>query len=223
MFINTFCISDEIRPWSGIAYYTGVTTNKNMLGYLLLVLGLLFLCTVFSASSRPAEKTGRRTDVAIGLLFLDGLLIRPPTARLPGSRSMSSEVVMALDPPGGVTLCRGASSIAVFFSCNSFDIWTCPRERGRNATLTGRTEIWATVLVGQNPLVGTGFRASGSANGPRRCGQRSLFRRTSTTVSEIYLNLGLIGLLMFVGCSSRSPCDALAVVHRAIAAVQPTD
>ena len=32
----------DYDPWTGWAFYTGVTTNKNMLGYLLFVFGLLF-------------------------------------------------------------------------------------------------------------------------------------------------------------------------------------
>ena len=44
--------------WSGAQFYTGVTTNKNMLGYLLLVFGLYFICALIT-------KARSDTDVAL--------------------------------------------------------------------------------------------------------------------------------------------------------------
>src|SRR4030095_12086305 len=61
----------DVDPWSGVMFYTGVATNKNMLGYLLFALGLYFLCTVFtSETSSTGSKSQRRTELAIATLFL---------------------------------------------------------------------------------------------------------------------------------------------------------
>src|SRR5207245_6913867 len=55
--------------WTGEAVYTGVTTNKNLLGYLLFVAGLFFVCALFGKGAR--ERGARdRTDIVIALLFL---------------------------------------------------------------------------------------------------------------------------------------------------------
>ena len=69
----------RIRPVERHAYYTGVTTNKNMLGYLLLVFGLLFLCNVFTrvvatGSEKSRSKNRRRDRPAVPR---DGCLADP--------------------------------------------------------------------------------------------------------------------------------------------------
>src|SRR2546426_11639886 len=55
--------------WTGRAFYTGVTTNKNLLVYLLLVFGLFFVCALLGKG--PGDRdSGKRMDVAIAVLFL---------------------------------------------------------------------------------------------------------------------------------------------------------
>jgi exopolysaccharide production protein ExoQ len=224
-------------PWSGIAYYTGVTTNKNMLGYLLLVFGLLFLCTLFTrVVATGSEKADRRTDIAIGLLFLGMVawLIR---------LANSQTAVIALLVSGGVVMALGSSIVRKYFGAVAlssivvlltlqftFDIWTLALESaGRNATLTGRTEIWATVLkLAQNPLVGTGFQSFWLGDRLERMWATfPVFRpnQAHNGYLEIYLNLGLIGLLLFVGVLISFYRAMREKLDRAIAAVpvNPTE
>src|SRR5713101_6808038 len=60
-------LGKSYSEWTGAAYYTGVTTNKNMLGYLLFVFGLFFVCALFGKGARGRD-SGRRTDIAIVLV-----------------------------------------------------------------------------------------------------------------------------------------------------------
>ena len=185
------------NPWSGIAYYTGVTTNKNMLGYLLLVFGLLFLCTLFTrVVATGSEKADRRTDVAIGLLFL-GMVAW--LIRLANSQTaviallVSSGVVMALGSSivrryfGAVAIVvdRGPSQAAIYIRY----LDPCPRERGpqRDAHRSNRN-LGDGLQVGSEPS-GRHWLPELLARRParERCGQRSLCSgrtRLTTAISR---------------------------------------
>ena len=73
---------------------------------------------------------------------------------------------------------------------------------GRDPTLTDRTAIWSIVLsMHTNPLVGTGYESFWL--GPRLQKVWQLFGATINESHngylEVYLNLGLIGVLLLVG------------------------
>ena len=52
-------LGKDYDPWTGWAFYTGVTTNKNMLGYLLFVFGLLFRVRSSENSAATAKAAAR--------------------------------------------------------------------------------------------------------------------------------------------------------------------
>jgi exopolysaccharide production protein ExoQ len=194
--------------WSGYAFYTGVTTNKNMLGYLLLVFGLLFFCTVLTRRART-EKTDR-AEIAIALVFLGMIawLIRMADSQTAVvTLGVSGAVVVALGSMhirnyfGGVALVLVCISLALqwLFNVGGFVLESI----GRDATLTGRTEIWAAVLeLARNPIGGAGFQSFWL--GPRLVAMWTKFpvflpNQAHNGYIEIYLNLGWIGLLLFGG------------------------
>src|SRR2546426_5566721 len=55
--------------WTGMAYYTGVTTNKNILGYLLFVFGLYFVSALLGRGAGE-RYAGKRADLMIAILFM---------------------------------------------------------------------------------------------------------------------------------------------------------
>jgi O-antigen ligase len=73
---------------------------------------------------------------------------------------------------------------------------------GRDVTLTGRTNIWSQVLeVEINPLVGTGYESFWMGERVAWFWEKYAFKITQSHNGyiEIYLNLGVIGLLLFGG------------------------
>jgi exopolysaccharide production protein ExoQ len=195
--------------WSGAAFYTGVTTNKNMLGYLLLVFGLWFLCTVFT-KSKETDRLARRTELAVSVLFIGMILWLVKMANSQTSviaLAVASAVVVSLGSPkvrkylGGVAL----ASVAVFLTLQwAFDISGLVLAGiGRDATLTGRTDIWAAVLkLSQSAFVGSGFQSFWLGSRLEQMWAKfPVFRpnQAHNGYLEIYLNLGWIGLLLFVG------------------------
>ena len=124
--------------WSGMAFYTGVTTNKNMLGYLLLVFGLWFLCSLFTRVT-DGDDAGRRTDMAICLLFLGMIawlirLANSQTALI--ALFVSSAVVVALGSTDHQEILRRPRTLAAIVWVSpaiAFDIWG-PCSRASAAT-----------------------------------------------------------------------------------------
>jgi exopolysaccharide production protein ExoQ len=195
-------------PWSGEAVYIGVTTNKNMLGYLLLVFGLFFLCTIFTRGDRM-DKTERRTEIAVSVLLL-GMIAY--LMRLANSQTS----VFALVASTAVVIVLGSSQVRKYFGpvalasvivglslewlfgISEFVITSA----GRDMTLTGRTDIWAAALsLGQSSLFGSGFQSFWL--GKRLETMWAAFpvfqpNQAHNGYLEIYLNLGWIGLLSFI-------------------------
>jgi exopolysaccharide production protein ExoQ len=195
--------------WTGAAVYTGVTTNKNMLGYLLLVFGLFFWCTVLTRSGW-ADKKVRRTELAVSVLLLGmiGYLLRITDSQTSLiALCAASAVAMALGSPvvrkyfGAVAL--GSLVIGLGLQL-LFDIGGMViASAGRDTTLTGRTEVWAAVIaMAQHPLVGAGFQSFWLGDRLQAMWAKfPVFRpnQAHNGYIEIYLNLGWIGLLILVG------------------------
>jgi O-antigen ligase len=215
--------------WSGMAYYTGVSTNKNMLGYLLLVFGLLFLCALFTRR-REEEKAAGRTDAAIALLFLGMIawLIRMANSQTSlVALFVSSAVVISLSSRqvrkyfGGVTL--AVLSVVLCLEWTFSIVEVVLEILGRDPTLTGRTDIWAAVLtLAGNPFVGAGFQSFWL--GDRLAAMWAKFpvfmpNQAHNGYLEIYLNLGWIGLLLFLGVVIAAYRSLREKLERAISAV----
>ena len=191
-------------PWSGYAYYIGVTTSKNMLGILCLVLGLFFtweIITKWRTKKDPAD------FVLLGMIFW--LLVR--------SESMTSLTVLII----GIGLLilfhvLGESAIEiegyvmmalVFFivldAITEFEIsGTLVELLGRDRTLTGRTDIWEAVIrLVPNPLLGAGYEGFWLGDRLAKLWATFVYRpnQAHNGYLEIYLNLGWIGIFLFAG------------------------
>ena len=197
-------------PWSGGAMATGVTTSKNMLGVVCLVSGLFF---VWDFVMRWRERRDRRVK---RILQIDAAFIGMTIWLLNQAKSATSNVCLAI---GSVVILLCASKmfwrhsgffkklipvgfclyavLAYWFNANAYLVGAV----GRNPTLTDRTYIWKVLLnMGTNPVVGTGYRSF-------FLGERlQTFWLTHPGINEahngyldIYLNLGIIGLVLLGG------------------------
>jgi O-antigen ligase len=200
------------ETWSGLASYTGVTTNKNMLGYLLFVSGLYFICAI---ATKAAEKDliprmRRRVDTAIAVAFLLMLayLFRMANSMTPLLALFVATGIVAgfwIQPVrrhfgvfASLTLIL-ASVLQLFFGAAELVIASA----GRDTTFTGRTELWPTVLaMVDNPMLGAGFRSFWL--GDRLAAMWQLFpvfrpNQAHNGYIDVYLDLGLLGLFVVGG------------------------
>lgn len=186
--------------------YTGVTLNKNMLGYLLFAFGLFFVAAfVNTLGQSRGERDQVRSDRIISIMFL--LMIAWLL-----SIADSSTATVALIAGSAIAVALRAASVrrhfwsyalAVIVLGTVVNMWvslqsTVAQAAGREGNLTGRTGLWETVLQEPiNPLVGTGYASFW-------LGERLMrfwdMYPTSPPIQahngyiEVYLNLGLIGL-----------------------------
>ncbi|MFZ3202051.1 MAG: O-antigen ligase family protein [Candidatus Acidiferrales bacterium] len=197
-------------PWTGIAENSGVGTSKNMLGSLCMLSGIFFFWDFVTRFSKRKEKQTKR------ILLVDAAFIAMILWLLNLSSSETSHVCLAI----GCAVVAIVSSkwgrrhpvflklmIPAFFAfylilAYGFGLQgEMTHQLGRNADLTGRTNIWNAVLsVHTNPLVGTGYETFWL--GPRRDIVGQLSGQTQEAHNgyiEVYINLGIMGLIFMGG------------------------
>jgi O-antigen ligase len=199
-----------IDNW-GQSYYTGVTLDKNMFGYLLFAYGLFFASALLYAFRQDASShPTRRIDIACYALLLAMVAWLTPLAN-------SKTSLFALISGIAVILALQFSRIKrhlwsfliaiviiaaisnELFSVNSAVL----EASGRDASLTGRTGIWQTVLSEPiNPIFGTGYTSFWL--GERLLRIWHLYPNTPLIQAhngylEVYLNLGVVGLALLGG------------------------
>lgn len=195
----------------GLPMNTGVTTNKNSLGVITLVLSLgvlwrfLTVLRAKDAPNRTRHLLAQGTSLAFGVALLSmahsatsvacfmlGTVLIVATG-LPSIRRRPGAVhalVLTILLGGGFALLIDGGALIV-------------RALGRQTNLTGRTDIWAAVLpVVPNPIVGAGFESFWL---PPRLEQvwSSLSKYMHVNEAhngyiEVYLNLGWVGLGLIV-------------------------
>lgn len=204
-------LSRGFDAWTGQAYNTGVTTNKNTLGGVCFVTGFFFVWHFLT--NLQQQKSRKRTNELLlcgAFLWMIGWLL---------SQANSATSVMSLVAGLSTVLFLGlrfvdkrsvgayvTAAVLVLavaeFAFGVSDLVT--RALGRDTTLTGRTEIWDVVgNVYINPIFGAGFESFWL--GGRLAEVWASFSNTLSLNQahngylETYLNLGLLGLTLLVG------------------------
>jgi exopolysaccharide production protein ExoQ len=197
-------------PW-GRAFYTGVTMDKNMFGYLLFAFGLFFVAAFMSRRDPLSDEPNRgRSDQVINILFLAMIGWLLPIANSQTATvalTAGTAVIVALRL---TTVRRHFWSYAlvvcllVIVSEEVLSIKDAVLEAfGRDATLTGRTGLWETLLREPiDPLIGVGYASFWLGE---RLTRFWAMYPTSPPIEahngylEVYLNLGLIGVCLVGG------------------------
>lgn len=194
--------------WTGTAWYTGVTTNKNLLGFVLMVSGLSLVWRLQKRWGDAVSKNKVDTVVIplVLLLMVAWLfsMANSKTSFIGFLIGVAVFFVLGLSPVRrniSVYLVIGVLLFVVLQSTmNITDLIIT--SAGRDATLTGRTELWEVVLKMQrHPILGFGFESFWLGDRLSALQDMWFFKPTQAHSGyiELYLNLGWIGWVFFSG------------------------
>jgi O-antigen ligase len=193
-------------PFTGGPMNTGVTTNKNLLGVITLVLSLGALWRVLTLLRAKGELHRGRHLMAQSILLAFGatLLVKAHSATSTVSFALGAGLMFAtLLPVFRVRPVAVHALIAVLVLAGAFTMYVggqaeVVQAMGRQTNLTGRTEIWNAIIpMAPNPVVGAGFESFWL--GPRLEKLWNDFpvlhlNEAHDGYIEVYLNLGWVGV-----------------------------
>jgi exopolysaccharide production protein ExoQ len=203
-------LSRVYDAWTGTPMVSGATTSKNMLGAACLVAGIFFFWdTVMRWSDRAERRTKRIILVNVAFIAMTLWLLHQASSATSSVCLVIGSLVILLTagktfkrhPTFFKVLIPGCFCLyvimAYWFNANAYLAGAV----GRDPTLTNRTLIWHTLLsMDTNPVIGTGYRSFFQGDRLR------VFWRTFPGINEahngyldIYLTLGLIGLVLLLG------------------------
>ena len=193
--------------WEGKPIITGVTTNKNLLGVICLVLGIGALWR-FLRVYRSRESIHRRQP-----LIAQGVILALVLWLLWISNSMTSLASFLLAGSLIVVTSRSALArkrsvvhrlvlVVLFVPLSALFLGASGvlGAMGRDSTLTGRTEIWSLLLpMAENPLFGTGYESFWLGKRLETIWSWDYYFRLNEAHNgyiEVFLNLGWVGIIM---------------------------
>jgi exopolysaccharide production protein ExoQ len=199
-------------PWTGRQAFTGLATDKNMLGVItyVVLLGAVWRVLTLYRSDEIQPHRGR-------ILFAQGTLLVLGVYLLITSNSVTSIVGLALGT--GLLLAtstrfvrRHAAAVhalvllLVLAACSTVLLGggaRTARQLGRDATFSGRTDIWAALIpMAPNPLVGAGFESFWISRSVRQKLAKSVggqdLNEAHNGYIEVYLELGWVGVGLLV-------------------------
>ena len=192
--------------WTGEASFSGVTTNKNLLGMVLFATALSLTWMWTHRHTLRPHSTSRATWIPFVVLtpMLVWLFQQANSATALVCAVIGVMILIAMQLPfirvrstslaGYVIACL----LAIALLQSVFDLRSLAVGiLGRDVTLTGRTDIWERVLAEPiNPLLGTGFYSFwlGDRNEKISADFDYLLGTAHNSYIEVYLNSGVIGL-----------------------------
>jgi exopolysaccharide production protein ExoQ len=196
-------------PWSGEGFNTGITTTKNTLGCVCLVLGLfLFWYLINLWRTRRSAVSRFELWLTAGLLFLVGYNLRKAHSSTSLISLLLGMVIIAAlgfhfvnKRQIGTYAVMGL--VLVLMAQLIFDVYGSVVEwTGRGSTIEGRAELWRELLqMKTNPVFGTGFESFWLGERQQQLWEEHWWRPTEAHNGylEIYLSLGLVGLMLVAG------------------------
>lgn len=199
----------EYNKWTYVPAYSGVTETKNELGMLCLIFGLGSIWRILAARKVTENSQRRRQMLAHGVIVLMVLwlfyLANSMTSIM--CFSLATVVIIAAQmtrmgrKPAVMRFLVAvfvlASAAALFSGGGGAVLSTM----GRDPTLTGRTNIWQSVLsVSGNPFTGTGFESFWLGDRLQQIWKMTMpgLQEAHNGYLEVYLNLGFMGLALLL-------------------------
>lgn len=195
--------------WDGRLYNIGVGTNKNLLGMTCLIVGIGVVWRFLQAWQSPKGLERKKHLIAEGvvlgmtiyLLWICDSVTSFSCFGLASILLVATTFFASARRPAIINILVasliGFVTFALFFSSGGAVL----ESMGRNSTLTGRTEIWQVVLgLVQNPIIGSGFESFWLGENLAKTWNLYWFHlnEAHNGYIELFLNLGWIGILIFV-------------------------
>jgi exopolysaccharide production protein ExoQ len=189
----------------GEMVHTGVTTNKNILGFTLMGYGLFLMWRLYLRWGKSSSSWLDRIGIPLILLGMVGWLFYIADSKTPLlSLGLAAVIFFTL----GLRTVRNhitaivVTSALIFGTLQwSLDIKSSIAEgAGRDATFTGRTEVWEAVLqMQEHPILGYGVDSFWLGDRLKTLQERWYFKpnQAHSGYIEMYLNLGGVGLALF--------------------------
>jgi O-antigen ligase len=191
--------------WSWESYFSGVSMDKNGLGGICLIVGLVSVWRIIE------ERRQKRNSPPKGPLLAHGIVLAMVLwlfAKADSSTALACFVLGAAliiittrfvgGEPAHVHAVVAVIAMAVLFGVLFPNGFTYVVEAlGRNTTLTGRTEIWGDLFqMDFNPWVGTGFESFWLGERADYMANKYYFHpnQAHNEYIEMYVNLGLVGV-----------------------------
>src|SRR5688572_7034436 len=205
------------NQWTGEVQYTGVTTNKNTLGMLAMLMALFLIWRLLTSpkllrianapdvlvlvmSAWLLNIANSKTSVACFLIGLLTLL----AARTQWLRSrvilVKATVFVVLIVAGGMFMHPASRGYVA-------------EQLGRDPTLTTRTAIWdASLALDTNPVIGAGYNSVWLTPGGRALVHKMNLAHAHNGYLEVYLNTGMIGVFLLLIVLSSTVRNATRVL-----------
>jgi exopolysaccharide production protein ExoQ len=195
--------------WTGEQMFTGITTHKNLLGAACMILGYFFFWYLLR-TWRTERNTQRRNELRLIVGFLIGIWWLLSHAHSATSLTCLCVGILVVVFVGTRFINKNfigtymlAALVLIAAAELSFDLSGHFSEAlGRGSGLSGRKVLWARLLeIHTNPIFGTGFESFWLGDRLKQLEGIFFFipNEAHNGYLEIYLELGLIGLLLVIG------------------------
>lgn len=196
-------------PWGSVQMFNGVATNKNMLGNLVFVLalGALWQILTLVRDKKDPNRKRRLLGQCVLLAFGIMLLFTAHSATSGGCFVFGAGLMLATSLPRFRRRPAAVHALVLVIVLSGCLIelfggrGAITGAMGRDADLTGRTEIWSTVIpLVPNWIGGAGFETFWV--GPRvakiftMVGGAGMTNEAHNGYIETYMNLGCFGLAL---------------------------
>jgi exopolysaccharide production protein ExoQ len=210
--------------WTWTPMYVGVADHKNTLGMIVMVLAIGFVWRFLLAYGDIEDPNRVRQMVAHASLIGMSIWLFSQAQSMTGQATFAlASVFLIATSFAFVVRKRWLVQLAVFFMVT---IPACTlllgiggsalEELGKDATLTGRTDIWKLVIgMAGNPLLGTGFESFWLGSRANRMWNLYYFHPTQAHNGyiEVYLELGWIGIVLLAAVIVAAYRNALATLQ----------
>ncbi len=203
-------LSRYYDTFTGRSFMSGVAVDKNLFGMTLTVLaiGLTWALIDVLLQNRGERKRLQMSVYAMLLIMIAWLLNIADSATAVACATVGIVVLVALTFQSISKNIRTWVALSVFGAAvymipgvKTFVNETVTASLGRDASFTGRDEIWEAVLAEPiNPLVGVGAYTFWMGDRPERISQgwASAMNEAHNGYIEIYLNVGIVGVVLFL-------------------------
>ena len=214
-------LGTSINEWSHLTYYSGVSTQKNGLGWTCLVCGLGSLWSFLGAYQERSNVHRRQRMFAHGLMIVTAIgLIKTCDSMTSMATLGVAGMVMVLTTlsfikksPGNLHILLAVGAIVAVLAIFMDADGTVLSLLGRDATLTGRTDIWKAVLsFHTNPLIGAGYESFWLGGRIERVATILGYTGIAEAHNgylQVYLDMGWIGLCFLAGLVVSGYCQAV--------------